>query len=313
MKELLPVQQLDLIVQNLASRAVSYALLSIVISVVAMSLIEVVKALTRARLVFHLWMIMTWIGGAMYPRLSTVLRVLFSKQAYAAYRARQTDEMEQKFGSTKDRSTADVEGNNQDIAREELLLLATGGGSFEDEVGFMDQPSSRMMAQVQTAATTALDFPWQYRALYKFLTREDKRESTTRKLNLRLQGKAKESQQDKSDQEYWSEYAGQFSAKVGSMKPGGTKLQIAAQARGRLGNAVERKLDAFQNKLERTWVRLNQFMAITVGAFILMYILLTNNVESPATIIFVSLMGALPAPLAKDLYVALRSLRPTKT
>lgn len=69
-------------------------------------------------------------------------------------------------------------------ARHQLLILAAGGEHNADVL--YDQPTERMMGQIQAAANLCLEYPDRYPQAYAFFTKED--------LEMRtLQGEAMKS------------------------------------------------------------------------------------------------------------------------
>jgi hypothetical protein len=79
---------------------------------------------------------------------------------------------------------------------------------------------------------------------------------------------------------------------------------------------VTRKLDAFQTRVEYTWARFNQLLALLAGSVFFYYVLSrTKDVTkiSTFTLVAVSLMGGLIAPFAKDVVTALTGLRARRT
>lgn len=178
--------------------------------------------------------------------------------------------------------------------REELLAVATGG--YASEGALFDQPTEKMMAQVQAGANMAMDFPDRYPRFYGFLTRQP---------DLR----------HREDAALW---LGHVSGRQNAAAAGADPLAVtdadrdAAKARARLQNLAARQLDAFQTETEYRWARLNQVVSVLAGAVLICWILADAAASlqlSGAGLAFVSLLGGLTAPFAKDVVTALSSFR----
>jgi hypothetical protein len=186
---------------------------------------------------------------------------------------------------------------NDDQRYNELLILAVG--EKDDSSMLFDQPTDKLMGQIQAVANVVMDFPHLYPALYEFLTHIPQAGSS-------LSG-------EKADSKIWSE----FSRHVSSLQERDKQeLQLATQARARLDHFVARKLDAFQTKTEYKWARLNQLVSV-VGSAIFICALLVKLEESKAVkgdysasqIFLLSAFGGMLAPFAKDVVSALSNLR----
>jgi len=165
-------------------------------------------------------------------------------------------------------------------AYKELLSLTLG--KAKNPGPLLDQPTDKLMAQLQAAANLALDFPNQFPALYEVLTTLADNERT--------------------DAATWKK----FSAAVesGELNPSdpakAVEVTAATRARTRLDHIVARKLDAFQTKTEFWWARLNQLVAIAGATVVLLR--LNQN-------LLIAIVGGMVAPVAKDLATALSGLR----
>jgi len=191
-------------------------------------------------------------------------------------------------------------GWKNDQALNELFALAIGGS--ENANALYDQPTGKMLGQLQAAANVALDFPKVYPAFYEFLTAGAVTVGTV------------------NDREKWRN----FSQKIIQPRPTDASAIAAfeqdsresTQARARLGNLVTRKLDAFQTRVEYTWARFNQLLALIAGS-VFFYCVLSRTKDvtkiSMFTLVVVSLMGGLIAPFAKDVVTALTGLRARRT
>ena len=165
--------------------------------------------------------------------------------------------------------------------RAELLLLAAGGEEGADAL--YDLPPERMLGQIQAAANVALDFPDRYAAVYRFLT------------------------QGGPDGEVWGRFAASGAAERDAA------AREAQAARARLGNLVARRLDAFQTRTQYRWARINQGLAVAIGAGISGYALASTSAfrsgNDFAALAGLSLLAGMLAPFAKDVVSALAGLR----
>jgi hypothetical protein len=230
------------------------ALLLVAVATVSMTFLELVKALSRARLYFHRWQIRSWIR------------------------------------------TQAAKGADTDRIWKELLILAAG--IPENESALFDQPSGKLMGQIQAAVNVALDFPTRYAALYKFLRTPPDAEPPG------------------DDGQLWMKFT---AAKYGfapdddaaSAEPLSERDSRRASAKRALdGNLVARKLDALQTRIEYLWARANQLLSVLLGAFLLLYLLLQSNAWAVTPqAVFMSLLGGMISPFAKDIVAALAGLR----
>lgn len=167
----------------------------------------------------------------------------------------------------------------------------------------LDQPTDKLMAQIQASSNLALDFPVTFPALYAHLTRGDGG--------------------DPHDAETWRAFS--QAVESGEIKdpasdPGAAS---ATRARARLEHVTARKLDAFQTKTEYWWDRLNQLVALVGCVFVLYAVIDTayplpkSPVNQPLMVslaerftrILMAIVGGTVAPVAKDVATALSSLR----
>lgn len=195
-------------------------------------------------------------------------------------------------------------GKDHSDVLSEFFLLATGERSrtrYSFWRAIFDQPSEKMLGQIQAAANVALDYPKNYPKFYSLLTRG-------------LEEPQASAPEQPSDSVKWMNYASEPPEKE-SQEPEGARHQRsreASQARARLSNAVARKLDAFQTNLEYWWARLNQTAAIILGAAIFWYAIhQSKDVHQidTLTLMVASLLGGLVSPFAKDVVSALSGLR----
>jgi hypothetical protein len=185
--------------------------------------------------------------------------------------------------------------------RSELLVLAAGGVQNADVL--FDQPTERMLGQIQAAANLSLEYPDRYQHVYKFFSKED-----LQMTSLQASGLA-------SDSELWANFATRMARKgfMADEAQQETESRAAQQARVRLGNLIARRLDMYQNRTQYRWARLNQLFSIIIGATLTAYALAnTNKVDSPKdllALVLLSLLAGMLAPFAKDVVAAISGLR----
>jgi hypothetical protein len=174
----------------------------------------------------------------------------------------------------------------------EMMMLAVGGGGTPNAL--FDQPTNKMMGQIQSAASTALDFPNRYPSFYSFLTvqpgtrQETPDESIWRHFCERVERGDRIDPEDADDS---------------------AEVSRATRARARIDHFVARKLDAFQNVTEYRWARGNQAVAIA-GASIFLLFLLKDHITW--RVVLAAFFGGMISPLAKDVVSALGDLRARK-
>jgi hypothetical protein len=156
----------------------------------------------------------------------------------------------------------------------------------------LDQPTDKLMAQVQASSNLALDFPITFPELYVFLTAGPGG--------------------DAHDADTWREFS--QAVESGEIKDPGTdpRAGSATRARARLDHVVARRLDSFQTKTEYWWARLNQLVAVGGCAWVLYYLIGdAPNADShlKLTRLLIAIVGGTVAPVAKDVATALSSLR----
>ncbi len=241
---------LDAIAENVTDTA----LLLVAVATISMTFLELVKALSRARMFFHRRQIRGWIEGQAKKKEDT------------------------------------------DRIWKELLTLAAG--MPENESALFDQPTGKLMGQVQAAVNVALDFPTRYEALYDFLRA------------------APGGDPPDGDGRRWMKFtaakygfAPEDSPSSAGILPERDSRQASAE-RALLGNLVARKLDALQTRIEYLWARANQLLSVLMGAALLMYLLLQSNawMITPQAVVM-SLLGGMISPFAKDIVAALSGLR----
>lgn len=182
----------------------------------------------------------------------------------------------------------------------ETLNLAIGGS--ENAKALYDQPTGKMLGQLQAAANLALDFPAVYPEFYDFLT-----------SGSSAAGGA-------SDRDKWREFAPKMIQGVptdpGEKAAYEKEARESTQARARLGNLVTRKLDALQTRAEYIWARMNQGASLAIGWWFFYYVLgATPGAEkvNVTTKFVLALLAGLIAPFAKDVVSALSGLRVKRT
>lgn len=188
--------------------------------------------------------------------------------------------------------------------RNELLVLAAGGEQNADVL--FDQPTERMLGQIQAAANLSLEYPDRYPHAYRFFSHED-----LQMMTLQASGLA-------SDSELWANFAKRiahdgFTNDETQRLKQETEGRAAQQARVRLGNLVARRLDMFQNRTQYRWARLNQIFSIITGATLAAYALTStnkaDNFNEYLALVLLSLLAGMLAPFAKDVVAAISGLR----
>lgn len=187
--------------------------------------------------------------------------------------------------------------------RRELLVLAAGGERYAEVL--FDQPTERMLGQIQAAANLSLEFPDRYPRTYAFFTQED--------LEMKLAAPDM-----RGDSDLWADFAVR-TARASMAADEAQRLQheadgrAAQQARVRLGNLIARRLDTFQNRTQYRWARGNQAASIIAGAALSAYALTrTTTATEPrdyVALIGLSLLAGMLAPFAKDVVAAVSGLR----
>jgi hypothetical protein len=242
-------QQLLTAIQIWSSQVLNFAVVLAAIGTITMALLELVKALTLARLWFHKLMITRWVG----------------------------------------------DGREQ--ALEQLLILAAGGTAGAN--GWYNQPDDRLLLTLEAAANIALNYPLCYPEIFSFLVNNP--------------GTAVPEGLDDSD--VWRNASRRTTAALPEDEHERAEFLALSregnEARLRLGNFVQRKIDALASRIDWTWSRLNQGVALIVGAVITFIFLsrLTSaqQIELPARITC-AILGGLIAPFAKDIVTALSEL-----
>ena len=174
-----------------------------------------------------------------------------------------------------------------------LLALTVGAEANADAL--FDQPLSKMMGQIQAAATVALEFPLSYPEFFGFMTALPEQPVVG------------------DDVQKWKVYIARAEkGELNKDNPADQQLiRDGTQARARLDHLVARKLDAFQSVSEYRWALLNQIVSVAIGTLILCYVM--AQLDVPAAAYAVAVMGGLAAPFAKDVASALSGLRATRT
>ena len=242
-------------IAGLAAYVTGYALVLAAVGTVTMAFIELAKSVLDIRMHFNRWRVAKWLGSA-----DTVgdLELLATGESAPSSR------------------------------RRPLAGFATGELHRADVL--YDQPVEKLLGQVQAAANMALDFPWRYEKLYRFLAMPAGRKD------------------EADDAGAWLAYAKAVATGT-KPPPSDDAARNATQARARIGNLVARKLDAFQNEQAYLWADYNQRVAVVCGTFILAGLLCaTPKPPSVLEILVVSIFGGLVAPFAKDVVSALSSI-----
>ncbi len=193
-----------------------------------------------------------------------------------------------------------------DAAYGDMLVLAIGDGT--SDAVLLDQPSEKVLGQMQAAANIALDFPTNYPGFYQFITRPPVRAETSPALAAVV-----------DDQGRWREFATKAAAEPASFAAegeGGKEVRDATQARARLGHLVARRLDALQADLEYRWARINQLAGVVLGASLFLYAMKVSSASKELgwiPLVAIALVAGLIAPFAKDVAGSLAEFGKPKT
>lgn len=270
-------------IETFSEGIIAYGLVLIAVATVTVALLELLKALTSARLVFHRQAVLDWTARgepapprvAFFPLVGAILR--------HAFRGRHD--------------------GPASPAYTQLITLAAG--SPESDAALFDQGTDKMMGQFQAASNLTLEFPAQYPELYEFLTGVPPAAPPAAEASA------------EQDRDVWRSFAGLMekdpAAAKAAVETGDPRSIAATRSRARLDHLVARRLDAFQTALEYRWARLNQSVAV-VGGAIFLYVVLHIQAGDQAGAfiprnITLAVFGGMIAPFAKDLVVALQNLR----
>lgn len=237
------IRALGELVNGVSGRILDYAMVLAAVGVIAMAMLELLKALLRARKHYHRWQVQRWIGDE------------------SAYR--------------------------------HLLTLAVGG---EANAGALfDQPTEKMMGQIQSAANIAIEFPTSYPGLFQFMTTLSEHQGTQEDANK------------------WKEYVDRATqGTIDKDKRDDQQLvRDGTQARARLDHLVARRLDAFQTSISYQWALWNQVVSVIFGTGTLWYAL-SFYPKAPPEAYVLAIIGGMVAPFAKDVVSALSGLRATR-
>ncbi|MDY0746439.1 hypothetical protein SNE35_18145 [Paucibacter sp. R3-3] len=210
----------------------------------------------------------------------------------------------------------------------ELLYLAIGERKHLNVLCGQDLP--KMMGQIQAAARLALDFPEKFPNLYAFLTDSDikslgTRVSETDRVALYNHKAAlhEPSQRapvdvpgpdDGQEQELASLTRAADNGQTRATQADVLSPATAAQTQARLANLVSRKLDGFQLRVAYWWSRFCQFLAMGTSVVICCVALgmvASAKPELDITVgwqLVIGFLGGLLAPFAKDFSQALAKL-----
>ncbi len=207
-------------------------------------------------------------------------------------------------------------GGTGQPALDELLLLVAGGEAYA--WSWYDQPADRLVASLQAAAVIALNYPASYPNAYEFLVSSDAKspEGASNSTSSPSPGLSAAS----ADPEMWKQ-ASQVTQRplpddANKRAEALASFQQANEARIRLGNLVQHKIDVLSSRLELFWSRSNQLAALIVGGMLTFYFLSLRVDTAPAidglVKVICAILGGLIAPFAKDIVSALSGLGSTK-
>ncbi len=255
---------------SLGSKILLVATLLAAIGTIAMTLVETVANLWRGQMRLHRALFHAWVRAD--------LTAVWSRMHAMIGKGDQ---------DTPDRKQMEQVEPNE--AERQFLGLACGDPRHAQIL--FDQPTDKFAAQLQAAANVALEYPTQYAALYRFLT------------------KPVEAQPDRSaktDSDLW--YA--FSSNSATDPSNDKTTAAAMKARARLGNLVSRRLDVFQNAARYRWDRLRQWSGSLLAGLLAAVVATQVSWSGREALIpaFVLLAGAM-APFANDVVNRLGSFR----
>ncbi|RZK27063.1 MAG: hypothetical protein EOO43_00845 [Flavobacterium sp.] len=192
---------------------------------------------------------------------------------------------------------------------EELLILTVA--EVESADALFDQPTDKMMGQIQAATNVAIDFPKVYPNLYYFLTKPPKSKAAAVETGGTGMSPVVN---EPTDAEIWKDFISREPYFEGDKlteldrQRATSDLQSATKARARIDHFVARKLDAFQTQAEYEWARKNQYWSVGAAAA-LIFVLLLNLKFPVLPAVVLAFFGGMMAPLAKDVVAALSGLR----
>lgn len=193
---------------------------------------------------------------------------------------------------------------------QELLVLTVA--EVKSSGALFDQPTSKMMGQIQSACSVVMDFPLLYPNMYRFLTDVPTSEAAARET-----GGGTGAGGRTSDADTWRDFAARLDQPRGEGAPDGAPppgIEAATRARARLDHFVTRKLDAFQTRTEYIWARANQVAAVVAAAVFIWVLLRTPEIgASWRQAAILAAFGGMLAPFAKDVVSALSGLRARPT
>jgi len=262
------------VIQELVNFLLRYAVTLAAISALSMALIEAAKAIGSIRSRFHKKSILKWIEESQLSNQGDVYAQLIQLTTGEIV---EHNEMNNSIGSLP-------------------WNISASNSIFTIEL-------KEMMGQIQSAADVALSYPYKYKEFYHFL--------------------AKDVSEDMKEK--WTGYSKSPPTST-SVDPNEAKDQ--ADTYTNLHQYIQRRLDAFQLTTSYRWQRLNQFSSWLIGFLLLFGTLLYTAQTNPqykvfskvnelneirwglfSIFLFISLIGGIMAPTAKDLVVGLKKIR----
>lgn len=257
--------------QKFSGFIMNYAVTLAAVGAITMALLEAAKKLLGTRPRFHQRAVLNWLQREQFEKKGPAMGILPIR-------------LEGQYGmlGAAGESTAPPDHR---AAYQQLMHLTTGLPRWFDApvkydqrniaTALFEQELDVMMAQVQDAADAVLNNPALYPELFAFLT----------------------SSAAESDAETW---------KSAMATRDGDRGQLA-EIHSRLRLLMKRQLDSFQTVTGFRWREVNQLWAMVVGAVLLFLAQLTTPSQSRNyfTMVLVSVLGGILAPVAKDLVDAL--------
>lgn len=265
-------------IDHLVGFILRYAVTLAAVSALSMALIELFKALAKWRDRFHKQRVRVWVRKAAVPR-DAFDRIQESAPGEDEFHKRIYDQLL--------RLTT---GEAHDVASMERPIEWTPWSVSPGNALFA-LPLDKMMGQIQDAADAAMGNPSLYPEFYLFLTAGSRLDDITA----------------------WYHWATEPPVR----SPEDAALaKKQADTYARLRQFIRRRLDAFQITAGYCWETGNQFASVLLGAVLLFVTLVTLAIpKAPQTalgwlgLFFLSIMGGIMAPVAKDLVIALKRMR----
>lgn len=258
----------------------AYALALVAVGTLSMALLEAFKGIFKLRASFHERFLKRWLTSELLNNGKSLSWV-------------NANEKLQSFLKSKNMTEVSTHATQQ------IISLATG--TPEESVSVKTQPYfvfsisperalytleiSKMMGQVQDAVDVILLNPKKYLESYLLFTNNVEPEDVLA----------------------WLEYCSLPYPETKNIPD--EERENIANINNRIQQSVQRQLDSFQLRTGYIWARRNQIYAIILGALVLFSALwVTSSEHSLLTMVTLSLLGGIAAPVSKDLVSNLRKV-----